>query len=109
MDIGKMIVEKQKGDTWGKAVVERLASDLQVEFPGMRGFSARNIWYMRYFYSTYSNKSKLQPLVAEIGWTHNLIILDRCKDDLQREFYIKMTRKFGWSKNVFVHISEKTN
>ena len=90
-DIGRMIVERQKGDTWGKAVVERLAADLREEFPGMQGFSARNIWYMRNFYSTYSDKSKLQPLVAEIGWSHNLIILDRCKDDLQREFYFKMT------------------
>ncbi len=102
-DIGRMIMERQKGGTWGKAVVERLAADLRDEFPGMQGFSARNIWYMRSFYATYCTRSKLQPLVAEIGWTHNLIILDRCKDDLQREFYIRMTRKFGWSKNVLVH------
>jgi len=102
-DIGRMIVERQKGGSWGKAVVERLAADLRDEFPGMKGFSARNIWYMRSFYATYCTRSKLQPLVAEIGWTHNLIILDRCKDDLQREFYIRMTRKFGWSKNVLAH------
>ena len=43
---------------------------------------------------------KLQPLVAEIGWTHNLIVMEKCKDDLQREFYICTTRKFGWTKNV---------
>ena len=106
-DIGRMIVERQKGDTWGKAVVERLAADLQVEFTGMQGFSVRNMWYMRNFYSTYSDKSKLQPLVAETGWYHNLIILDRCKDDLEREFYIKMTHKFGWSKNVLANHIEK--
>lgn len=94
-----MIVERQQGRTWGKAVVERLADDLQKEFPGMQGFSTRNIWYMRNLYSTYVDKKKMQPLVAEIGWTHNLIILDRCKDDLEREFYVRMTRKFGWSKN----------
>jgi hypothetical protein len=46
---------------------------------------------------------KIAPLVREIGWTHNLLILYRCKDDLQREFYIRMTRKFGWSKNVLIH------
>ena len=45
----------------------------------------------------------MQPLVAQIGWTHNLIILQRCKDPLEREFYIRMTRKFGWSKNVLIH------
>ena len=98
-----MIVERQQGRTWGKAVVERLADDLQKEFPGMQGFSTRNIWYMRNLYSTYVDKKKMQPLVAEIGWTHNLIILDRCKDDLEREFYVRMTRKFGWSKNVLIH------
>lgn len=42
-------------------------------------------------------------MVAEIGWTHNLVILEKCKDDLQREFYIRMTRKFGWTKNVLIH------
>lgn len=42
-------------------------------------------------------------MVAEIGWTHNTIIFSKCKDDLEREFYIRMTRKFGWSKNVLIH------
>lgn len=108
-DIGRMIVERQKGDTWGKAVVERLAEDLRDEFPGMQGFSAQNLWYMRQFYSEYSCKPNLQPLVGEISWSKNLMIMARCKDDLQREFYIKMTRKFGWSKNVLVqHIENQS-
>lgn len=102
-DIGRMIVERQQAKVWGKSIVERLAQDLQAEFPGVGGFSARNIWYMRNFYLTYSGNEKLQPMVAEIGWTHNLVIMERCKDDLQREFYIRMTRKFGWTKNVLVH------
>src|SRR5437016_3137629 len=46
---------------------------------------------------------KLAPLVREVGWSHNLIILERCKDPLEREFYLRMTRKFGWSKNVLIH------
>ena len=49
--------------------------DIQKEFPGLRGFSARNIWYMRKFYLCYRENQKLQPMVAEIGWTHNLIIV----------------------------------
>ncbi|MEW5813928.1 MAG: PDDEXK nuclease domain-containing protein [Spirochaetota bacterium] len=102
-DIGRVIIERQKDEAWGKSVVERLADDLQREFPGIQGFSSRNIWYMRNFYLAYKDKEKLQPMVAEIGWTHNIVILDRCKDDLQREFYIRMTRKFGWSKNVLIH------
>ncbi|MBD2691743.1 PDDEXK nuclease domain-containing protein [Anabaena catenula] len=102
-DIGQMIVIKQQDAIWGKSVVEKLAKDLQTEFPGISGFSARNIWNMRNFYITYSQNEKLQPMVAEIGWTHNLVILEKCKDDLEREFYIRMTRKFGWTKNVLIH------
>jgi predicted nuclease of restriction endonuclease-like (RecB) superfamily len=102
-DIGKMIVERQKGKTWGKSVVEQLANDLQIKFPGMQGFSTRNIWRMRSLYLTYEDNPKLPPLVAEIGWTHNYIILEKCKDNLEREFYIRMTRKFGWTKNVLIH------
>lgn len=46
---------------------------------------------------------KLPPLVAEIGWTHNILVMEKCKDALEREFYIRMTKKFGWSKNVLIH------
>jgi len=102
-DIGKMIVDRQKKYGWGKSIVENLSKDLQLEFHGMQGFSERNIWYMRNIFVEYENKTNLQPLVAEIGWTHNIVIMERCKDDLEREFYIKMTRKFGWTKNVLIH------
>lgn len=58
---------------------------------------------------TYRQNIKLQPLVAEISWTKHLIIIDRCHDGLEREFYIRMTRKFGWTKNVLIHqIDNKT-
>ena len=102
-DIGRIIHKRQKGNTWGKAVVEHLADDLQKEFPGIQGFSERNIWYMRDFYVTYFKNKKLQPLVAEISWTKHLIIMTQCNDDLEREFYITATKKFGWTKNVLIH------
>jgi predicted nuclease of restriction endonuclease-like (RecB) superfamily len=102
-DIGKMIVARQRGASWGKAIVERLAKDLRAEFPGVQGFSAQNLWYMRQFYSEYCEEAKLQPLVGEISWAKHLVIMARCKDTLEREFYIRMTRKFGWSKNVLIH------
>jgi predicted nuclease of restriction endonuclease-like (RecB) superfamily len=102
-DIGRIICDRQQTEGWGKSVVEQLAKDIQSEFPGISGFSARNVWNMRSFYSSYSQSEKLQPMVAEIGWTHNLVILEKCKDDLEREFYIRTTRKFGWTKNVLIH------
>ena len=98
-----MIVERQASATWGKAVVEQLSKNLRVEFPSLRGFSVQNLWTMRQFFCEYQDHENLQPLVGEIGWTHNVIIFQRCKDLLEREFYIRMTRKMGWSKNVLIH------
>ena len=102
-DIGRTIVERQRTQAWGKSVVEQLAKDLQAEFPGVPGYSAQNLWYMRQFFLEYHEDPFLQPLVGEMGWTNNLVIMGRCKEPLEREFYIRMTRKFGWTKNVLVH------
>ena len=65
--IGKSVSEKVVRKKWGKSVVEQLAKDLQSEFPGIRGFSARNIWRMKNLYDYYKDNQKLTPLVAEIG------------------------------------------
>ena len=102
-DIGRMIVDRQAGAGWGKSVVANLATDLQAEFPGAGGFSAANLWRMKLFYETYGQNSKLAPLVREIAWSHNIVIMERCKEDLEREFYLRMTRKFGWTRNVLIH------
>jgi predicted nuclease of restriction endonuclease-like (RecB) superfamily len=103
LDIGRMIVDRQRGDTWGKAVVDNLANDLREEFPGLNGFSAANLWRMRNFYEAYGTNEKLAQLVREIGWSHNITILERCRDDQEREFYIRSCRKYGWTRNVLVH------
>ena len=76
-DIGRMIVERQDVEGWGKAVVEQLAADLRTEFPGVGGFSASNLWRMKAFFEAYTGIEKLAPLVREIGWSHNLAILER--------------------------------
>ena len=99
-DIGQRIAEKQKALGWGRSVVVNLAKDLRLEFPGVQGFSDRNIWNMRNFYVLYHQHPKLQPLVAEISWAKHLMIMSGCKDDLEREFYIRMTKRMGWTKNA---------
>ena len=73
-DIGRMIVERQAGMTWGKAIVQQLVGDLQQEFPGVGGFSVSNLWRMRGFFEAYQGIQKLAPLVREIGWSHNIVI-----------------------------------
>lgn len=96
-DIGRMIIEREVDAGRGKSVVEKLAIDLRNEFPGIRGFSVQNLWYMRQLYMAYAENPKLQPLVGKISWAKHLVIMGRCKDDLQREFYIKMTSKFEYT------------
>ncbi len=102
-EIGKSIVGKQQEHGWGKAIVETLSRDLQNEFPGVQGYSTQNLWYMRQMYLEYKDDTKLQPLVGEISWSHNLVIMGKCKEGSEREFYIRMTKKYGWSKNVLIH------
>lgn len=64
---------------------------------------------MRQFYAQYRNDSKLQLLVGEISWAKNILIFSKCKDNLEKEFYIKMTKKFGWTKDVLLnHIENKS-
>ena len=108
-DIGKNIVKKQEQFGWGKSVVKSLSQELQKEFTGMKGFSVQNLWNMRQFYLEYYKNEKLQPLVGEISWTKNVIIFQKCKDDLEREFYIKTTIKFGMTKDVLInHVENKS-
>jgi predicted nuclease of restriction endonuclease-like (RecB) superfamily len=99
-DLGKMISEKQKEKGWGKSVVVNLARELQQEFPGMKGFSEANLWYMAQFYSEYQGYTKLESMIREIGWTHNLTILKKCKNASERIFYVEGTVKFGWTTRV---------
>jgi len=97
-EIGKSVSQQMQDQGWGKSIVEQLSKDLQREFPGIKGFSARNLWNMKNFYEFYAQNEKLQPLVAEIGWTQNCIILEKCKDIHRIEYYLKKTKQMGWSK-----------
>lgn len=101
-EIGRAIAEKQ-AEGWGKSVVEQLSHDIQVEFPGIKGFGTSNLWYMAKFYIEYHNDTNLQPLVGEISWAKHISILTKCKDSQERQFYILATKKFGWTKNVLSH------
>lgn len=107
--IGQTIFEQQRDTNWGDSVVEQLALDLQKTFPGMRGFSSRNLWLMKDFYDSYRENEKLQTLSAEISWSHNVAILAKCSDPLEREFYIRMSKRNGWTYRVLQHqIENKT-
>ena len=107
--IGEEIYNQQQEKNWGKSIVEVLAKEIQKDFPGVKGFSSSNLWRMRNFYVTYSTLTNLAPLVREISWTKNVVIMEKCKDSLEKEFYIKMTKKYGWTKDVLInHIENKS-
>jgi predicted nuclease of restriction endonuclease-like (RecB) superfamily len=117
-EIGQTILSQQRTEGWGAKVIDRLALDLKTEFPDMRGFSVRNMKYMRAFAEAYPGfamgqpavaqkqqadrqKSEIvQPLVAQIPWAHHLVILNKIKDEGQRRFYLQKTAENGWSKSV---------
>jgi len=102
-DIGGIIVERQEREGWGKAIIEKLAEDLRAEFPDVKGFSARNLWNMRTVFASYAGSPILQTLSAEITWSHNLVIAERCSEELEREFYLRMAKRLGWSTRVLIH------
>ncbi len=107
-EIGRSISEKQILG-WGKAIVPTLSKELQMEFQGIGGFSVGNLWLMAQFYSEYHLVENLVPLVREISWSKHIAILKKCKSDLERQFYILATKKFGWTKNVLItQIENKT-
>ena len=102
-EIGRMILERQKKEGWGSKVIDRLAQDLRREFPDIRGFSARNLKYMRAFAEAYPDKEFVQQVAAQIPWFHHCVLLDKVKDTAERIWYIQQTIEHGWSRNVLVH------
>lgn len=104
--IGEEIYRQQEENGWGKSIVQVLSKELQKEFPGAKGYSAANLWRMRNFYLSYRDSEKLAPLVREISWSNNIIIMEKCKDDLQREFYIQMVKRYGWTKRILANFVE---
>ena len=108
-EIGKRITEQQAALGWGKSVVENLSRDIQKEFPGIKGFGVSNMWDMARFYTEYQSNEILQPLVGEISWSKHIVILTKCKETQQRQFYILATQKYGWTKDVLINkIEAKT-
>jgi predicted nuclease of restriction endonuclease-like (RecB) superfamily len=96
--VGAYISQKLKQSEWGDAVVPQLADYLNRTQPGLRGFTRANLFRMRKFYETYSNDQKVAPLVRQLPWTHNLIILNQSKHPEEREFYLRLAIQEKWSK-----------
>lgn len=96
--IGEYISGKLVAADWGEGVVDSLAQHLARTVPGQRGFTRRNLFRMRQFFETYRNDAKVTPLVTQLPWTHNLIILSQAQRPEAREFYLRMAVQERWSK-----------
>jgi predicted nuclease of restriction endonuclease-like (RecB) superfamily len=96
--IGEHISRRIEADGWGKGTVEALAEHIRTRQPNALGYSARNLWRMMQFYETYRTSPKLSPLVRELSWTHNLLILNRSKREEEREFYLRVCHRERWGK-----------
>ena len=95
--IGKYISRKLAAAEWGEGVVDQLARHLALTLPDQRGFTRRNLFRMRQFFETYAADEKLSPLLTQLPWTHNLIILGQSKHPEEREFYLRLAIKERWS------------
>ncbi len=96
--IGKYISEKTANEGWGKSVVQDFSNFLKQTYPSASGFSSQNIWRMKQFYETYKDNEKLSPLVREITWSNNLLIMSGCKTDEAKEFYLRLCIANGYGK-----------
>jgi predicted nuclease of restriction endonuclease-like (RecB) superfamily len=101
--IGLDLSQKLQQEGWGKGLIERLARDLQSDFPGVKGFSARNLWRMRAFYQAYPESEVLPQAVAGLPWGHNILLLEKAKDPEERFWYARAAAEYGWSRNVLAH------
>lgn len=100
--IGYDILQRQQTEGWGSKVIDRLAKDLKREFPDMRGFSSRNLKYMRAFAEAYPDEQIVQEQLAQITWYHNIALLEKLKNPEQRIWYAQKTSENSWSRDILV-------
>jgi predicted nuclease of restriction endonuclease-like (RecB) superfamily len=100
--IGKEILIRQQLEGWGAKIIDQLGKDLRHEFPGMQGFSPRNLKYMRALAEAWPEEEIVQQAAAQLPWFHNCVLLDKIKDRIERLSYIGQAIEHGWSRNVLV-------
>lgn len=100
--IGRDILARQAEQGWGAKVIDRLAHDLRRAFPDMKGFSPRNLKYMRAFAEAWPDEQFVQAVLARLPWYHQLALLDKLPDSQARRWYAAQAIKHNWSRNVLV-------
>ncbi len=99
-DIGQRILHKQAEQGYGTKVIDRLAADLRDAFADMKGFSPRNLKYMRAFAAAWPDRELVQQTVAQLTWGQNIVLLEKLDQDQDRLWYAARTLAHGWSRNI---------
>jgi predicted nuclease of restriction endonuclease-like (RecB) superfamily len=99
-DIGHTILDRQKRAGWGAKVIDRLAADLCEAFPEMKGFSPRNLKYMRAFAAAWPERAIVQASLAQIPWYHHIALLEKLDNPVARLWYVRQVIEQGWSHNI---------
>jgi len=102
-EIGKIIVQNQNKNNWGKSIVDTLSKDINKIIDGVKGYSSQNLWRMRQFYLEYKDKPELLELAKKIPWGQNLLILHKIKTDEEKLYYLTATDKLAWSRAVLLN------
>jgi predicted nuclease of restriction endonuclease-like (RecB) superfamily len=102
--IGAEILIRQKAQGWGAKVIDRLGRDLQTRFPGVEGFSPRNLKYMRSLAEAWPDPEVVPQRVALLPWGHIRLLLDRVKDPESRDWYLGAAVREGWSRDALGHM-----
>jgi len=99
-DLGSSILEKQSAQGWGSRVIDRLSTDLREAFPEMKGFSPRNLKYMRAFAAAWPDRQIVQASLAQLSWYHHLALLEKLDRPEPRLWYAAKALEHGWSRNI---------
>lgn len=106
--IGTEILDRQSRQGWGAKVIDRLASDLREAFPEMKGFSSRNLKYMKSFAEKCPTGLIGQQPAAQLPWFHLVTLLTKVSADTEREWYATQVIRHGWSRSMLdVHITNQ--
>jgi conserved hypothetical protein len=99
-NIGKTLEENS---SWGNKFIDNVAMELKMSFPNLKGFSVRNLKYMKSFYNEYKDDEEFVQLVAQLPWKHNITLMQKVKDKEIRKWYMGKCLEEGWSDNVLVY------
>ena len=106
--IGRDILERQAAQGWGSKVIDRLGRDLREAFPEMKGFSTRNLKYMRAFAEAWPDFEIVQRAAAQLPWFHLCTLIDKVKIPQQREWYLQQAIAQAWSRTTLeIHIKNR--